>query len=108
MFRIDMREIQGHITKYGQFSAELTDLAEVIVEAAYQLEAKNLRSKFGLPQLKNGRECAISICALGKCGLVRSGVLFFQLVQFFGPIGRYFAETALYDLYGVAELRFCR
>lgn len=68
MFRIDMRQIQGHITKFGHFSAELTDLAEVVVGAAYQMEAEALRARFGLPQLANGRECPVSVCALGKCG----------------------------------------
>src|SRR5690606_15322044 len=34
MFRIDMRSILGYITEFGQFSSELTDLAEAVVEAA--------------------------------------------------------------------------
>ena len=68
MFRIDMRQIQGHITEYGQFSSELTELAEVAVEAAYQLAAEGLRSQFGPPRLTNGRESPMAICALGKCG----------------------------------------
>jgi len=68
MFRIDMREIQGHFIEFGQFSAELTDLAEVIVEAAFQMAARELRATYGVPRLQNGRECPISVCALGKCG----------------------------------------
>lgn len=68
MFRIDMRQIQGHITEFGQFSAELTDLAEVVVETAYRLSAEELRASYGLPRLENGRPCPLSICALGKCG----------------------------------------
>ncbi len=68
MFRIDMRRIQEHIAEFGQFSSELTDLAEVVVEAAYRLAAEELRPHFGLPRLTNGRESPMAICALGKCG----------------------------------------
>ena len=50
MFRIDMRQIQGHITKFGQFSAELTDLAEVVVEAVTELCYNELRPEFGEPR----------------------------------------------------------
>jgi glutamate-ammonia-ligase adenylyltransferase len=68
MFRIDMRQIQGHITEFGQFSAELTDLAEVVVTAAYQLAAGKVKSHYGLPQLTSGHESPLSVCALGKYG----------------------------------------
>jgi glutamate-ammonia-ligase adenylyltransferase len=68
MFRIDMRNIQGHITEFGQFSGELTDLAEVIVGAAYHLCLTELQADYGQPLLENGQPCPVSICALGKCG----------------------------------------
>ena len=68
MFRADIRQIEGHITEFGQFSAELTDLAEVVVEAAHRLVIDELQPRFGIPRLTNGRECPLSICALGKCG----------------------------------------
>ncbi|MEW5961388.1 MAG: ACT domain-containing protein, partial [Chloroflexota bacterium] len=68
MFRIDMRQIEGHITAFGQFSAELTDLAEVVIEAAYRLCTAELEAEFGRPQRKDGRLCPMSVCALGKCG----------------------------------------
>ncbi|MFN8456072.1 MAG: glutamine synthetase adenylyltransferase [Anaerolineae bacterium] len=68
MFRIDMRQIQGHITKFGQFSQELTDLAEVVVEAATQLCEAEVRSEFGQPRLEDGGPCPLSVCGLGKCG----------------------------------------
>jgi glutamate-ammonia-ligase adenylyltransferase len=68
MFRIDMRQIQEHITEFGQFSSELTDLAEVVVEAAYRLAAEELRTQHGLPRLAKGRDCPLIICGLGKCG----------------------------------------
>lgn len=68
MFRIDMRQIQGHIAKFGQFSQELTDLAEVVVEAACRICEQELQAQFGLPFLEDGQPAALSICGLGKSG----------------------------------------
>ena len=68
MFRIDMRHIQGLITEFDQFSAELSDLAEVVVQAAYNLCLSELQSRFGNPLLANGNMCPLSVCALGKLG----------------------------------------
>lgn len=68
MFRVDMRQIQGYITEFGQFSAELSDVAEIVVEAVTRLAAREVRGQFGLPRLPNGRPSALSVCALGKCG----------------------------------------
>ncbi len=68
MFRIDMRHIKGLINEFGQFSGELTDLAEVIIEAAYHLSLSELHATYGLPRLENGRSSTMSVCALGKCG----------------------------------------
>lgn len=68
IFRIDMRQIQGYIAEFGQFAAELSDLAEVVVEEAYRIAARDLRAHYGLPRLSNRRTCPMAICALGKCG----------------------------------------
>jgi glutamate-ammonia-ligase adenylyltransferase len=68
MFRIDMRHIQGHITDFGQFSAELTDLVEVVVAVAYRLCLAALHRQFGVPCGEDGTPAALSICALGKAG----------------------------------------
>ncbi|MFN8453671.1 MAG: hypothetical protein U0401_03205 [Anaerolineae bacterium] len=68
MFRIDMRQIQGYITQFGQFSRELTELVEVVVEAATQLCKAELQAEFGEPRLEDGRPCSVSVCGLGKCG----------------------------------------
>ncbi|MDM8529549.1 hypothetical protein QUF63_00160 [Anaerolineales bacterium HSG25] len=68
MFRIDMRQIQGHIAKFGEFSQELTDLAELIIETAYQIAVKELRTMFDLPYLENRSICPLTICMLGKAG----------------------------------------
>lgn len=66
MFRIDMRHILGHTKEFWQFSQELTDLAEVVVNAAYHLCHEDLRTQFGTPCLEDGQISQMSVCALGK------------------------------------------
>ncbi|MFQ5856708.1 MAG: glutamine synthetase adenylyltransferase [Anaerolineae bacterium] len=68
MFRIDMRHILGHTTELGQFSEELTELAEVVIEAAYRLCDEELRARFGEPCLEDDSPSALTVCALGKLG----------------------------------------
>lgn len=68
MFRIDMRHILGHTTEFWDFAAELTDLAEVVVNTAYHLCHEDLRVVYGSPRLENGEVSEMSVCALGKCG----------------------------------------
>ena len=50
MFRVDMRHILGHIPAFGQFSAELTDLAEVVIAAIAGRCAEELAPQYGAPQ----------------------------------------------------------
>lgn len=68
MLRTDMRHILGHISEFGQFSDELTDVAEVVVQGAYEICDLQLQERYGVPQLETEDPCRISICALGKCG----------------------------------------
>jgi glutamate-ammonia-ligase adenylyltransferase len=89
MFRIDMRHILGHVSEFGEFASELSDLADVVVAAAVRLCDAELRRRYGTPlfdrpvadaasirtdagSVRHGksasRECALSVCALGKCG----------------------------------------
>jgi glutamate-ammonia-ligase adenylyltransferase len=68
MFRIDMRHIIGRITEFGQFSEELSDLADVVVDGAHRVCEDELRARYGTPRLADGGECRLAICALGKCG----------------------------------------
>jgi len=68
MFRIDMRHILGHTREFWEFSEELTDLTEVVVNAAYHLCHEDLRTQFGTPCLEDGRISQMTVCALGKCG----------------------------------------
>jgi len=68
MFRTDMRHITGQVEEFGEFSDELTDLADVIVAGAYRICRERLAGKYGTPRIANGKECPLAICALGKCG----------------------------------------
>src|SRR5262249_54067064 len=68
MFRVDMRHIMGQIAEFGQFSAELSDVAEVVVETVCRLCEEDLRVRYGDPIDENGAPCAMCVCALGKCG----------------------------------------
>lgn len=68
MFRTDMRHILGHITEFGRFSAELTELVEVVVRAACDLCLHELAAEFGAPRSPTGDLIPYSLCVLGKCG----------------------------------------
>ena len=68
MFRVDMRHILGHTVEFWDFSVELTDLVEVVVNAAFHLCHEDLRLVYGSPYLADGAPSEMVICALGKCG----------------------------------------
>jgi len=68
MFRTDMRHILGHIPEIGQFSDELTTLAELVVSAGVRLCEHDLRARYGDPLLADGTPNSLSVLALGKCG----------------------------------------
>ena len=68
MFRIDMRHILGKTTQFEVFSAELSDLAEVVVACAVRLCYDELERLFGSPRLHDRSPCPLSVCGLGKCG----------------------------------------
>jgi glutamate-ammonia-ligase adenylyltransferase len=46
----------------------LTDLAEVVIEAAFSRCTSELRNLYGDPYLEDGRPCPAALFALGKCG----------------------------------------
>lgn len=68
MFRIDMRHIMGHVADFGQFSAELTDLAETVVTAAAEIALAELTGQHGAPCGDDGTAIPLAVCVLGKCG----------------------------------------
>jgi glutamate-ammonia-ligase adenylyltransferase len=68
MFRADMRHILGNVTEFGEFSAELTDVAEVVVAAACRICLEKLTQRYGGPLQKDQTPCPFAVVALGKCG----------------------------------------
>jgi glutamate-ammonia-ligase adenylyltransferase len=77
MFRIDMRYILGHVTEFGEFSGELSDLAEVVVQATFGVVLQELTAQHGAPLLTladdrtalvHSTPCPMAVCALGKAG----------------------------------------
>jgi glutamate-ammonia-ligase adenylyltransferase len=68
MFRIDMRHILGHIEEFGQFSREITTLAEVVVSEALRISLDRVANMAGQPMFEDGSPCPVSVCALGKFG----------------------------------------
>ena len=66
--RISMRQILAQHEDVQAFSRELTTLAEVVLESAYDICDREQRRQYGAPLLPSGAPCVFSICALGKCG----------------------------------------
>jgi len=64
LFRTDMRHILGLTAEFWDFAAELTDLAETIVSAAFQRCALELVASHPQTELSSG----MAVFALGKCG----------------------------------------
>ena len=68
MFRIDMRHILGYSSEFGDFSQELTDLVEVVINATYDHCYQELCAAYGNPKLEDHSIAQASLMALGKCG----------------------------------------
>ncbi len=68
LFRIDMRNILGMTAEFWDFAAELTDLAEVVLQTALKRCIQELHLEFGDPRMEDGHPCPLAVCALGKCG----------------------------------------
>jgi glutamate-ammonia-ligase adenylyltransferase len=68
LFRIDMRHLLYPELPFGQFSEDLSDLAEVVMRAALNLVQQRLQPRYGLPFLADGQPCPFALCALGKFG----------------------------------------
>lgn len=68
LFRIDMRHLLHPELPFGQFSEDLSDLAEVVMRAALALVQQRLQPRYGLPFLADGQPCPFALCALGKFG----------------------------------------
>ncbi len=68
MFRLDMRYILGYSGAYWRFSLEMSELAEVVADAAYGHCYEKLLRKHGMPMLESGAPSPATVCALGKFG----------------------------------------
>lgn len=66
IFRADIRSILGRSGGPDQFSAELSDVAEVLLGASDRVAAAELDPR--LPRRADGRAVPSVLCALGKCG----------------------------------------
>ena len=68
MFRIDMRHILGQTGSFDRFSAELTDLVEVVIVAAVEQTQRELQAIHGRPLDEDDRPAQLVVAGLGKCG----------------------------------------
>lgn len=68
LFRIDMRHILELTDEFWDFAAELTDLAEAVIQKAFHLCRKELVERYGEPQTKVKKSSEMVLLALGKCG----------------------------------------
>ncbi|MBH0198549.1 MAG: hypothetical protein HP497_03900 [Nitrospira sp.] len=68
MFRIDMKHIVEPGTALADFSAALTQLADVIVDRSLKDCQAKLNKLYGPPRLANKKPCPFAILGLGKFG----------------------------------------
>ena len=73
LFRIDMRHVLGYCRPFGVFSQELTELAELVVNAACRLAFSELSRLHGKPLAADGRVCHWMVGGLGKFGGIELG-----------------------------------
>ena len=73
LFRIDLRHVLGHCAPFGSFSEEITELAEVVVEASCDRAWQQLNQQLGCPRMPDGNPCRFTIAALGKFGGIEMG-----------------------------------
>ncbi|MFQ6041414.1 MAG: hypothetical protein ACE5PV_11210, partial [Candidatus Poribacteria bacterium] len=63
--RIGVRDILGSAT-LSETTGELSNLAEIILQKAYELVDADLRKEWGTPKSENGEEVAFAIIGMGK------------------------------------------
>ncbi|MCA9063554.1 MAG: hypothetical protein KDA96_10860, partial [Planctomycetaceae bacterium] len=72
LFRVDMRHILGYCQPFGRFAEEITELAEVVVRAAFQLAWADMCQELGEPRCED-HSCQWMIAGLGKFGGIEMG-----------------------------------
>ncbi|MEP3480137.1 MAG: glutamine synthetase adenylyltransferase [Fuerstiella sp.] len=73
LFRIDLRHVLGHCPEFGQFSREITALAETIVTKAAELAWDKLVQQSGEPINVSNSTAQYCLVALGKFGGIEMG-----------------------------------
>lgn len=73
LFRIDLRHVLGHCSEFGQFSREITELAETIVTKAADLAWHQLVQQYGEPTTDANSVARYCLVALGKFGGIEMG-----------------------------------
>jgi glutamate-ammonia-ligase adenylyltransferase len=68
LFRIDMKHVVEPDTALPDFSAALTQLAEVIVDRSLKDCQAKLNKLYGPPRLANKKSCPFTVLGLGKFG----------------------------------------
>jgi glutamate-ammonia-ligase adenylyltransferase len=67
LLRIVLRDVQGTAT-LGETTAEISSLADAILDVAYRQVKAGLFARHGIPRLANGAVAGLSVIALGKLG----------------------------------------
>jgi len=104
MFRIDLRHITGRVDFAG-FSAELSDLADVVVAQACALLVRSLEARHGLPRRPDGTPCPWAALALGKHGGRELGFASdIEMIVAYGGDGRTDGEASVSNTRFFGEL----
>lgn len=67
LLRICLRDALGLATM-GETTAEISHLADAILEVAFKRVRAGLEARYGTPRLEDGSACGFSVIALGKLG----------------------------------------
>ena len=73
LFRIDLRHVLGHCGAFGNFSREITELADVVVKASCDMAWRELTQIHGIPRTDLNEPCQFTIAGLGKFGGIEMG-----------------------------------
>ncbi len=67
LLRIVLRDVQG-VATLGETTAEISSLADAILDVAYRQVKASLFARHGIPRLASGAVAGFSVIALGKLG----------------------------------------
>ncbi len=67
ILRVLLRDVLG-FAALPEVTEELSNIADVVIEAALERVRRALESRHGAPLLEDGRKCGFSVLALGKLG----------------------------------------